>query len=62
VIFSKTSEEQLRYININFNKLNTAGFTINALKCKLCQIKINFLGHTIGPEAISQIHRVSQQY
>ena len=33
VIFCKTSEEHLRHINLIFNKLTTAGFTINALKC-----------------------------
>ena len=53
VIFCKTSEEHLRYSHLIFNKLTTARFTINALKCKLCQLKINFLGHVIGPEAIS---------
>jgi hypothetical protein len=53
VIFSKTSEEHLRHINLILNKLTTAGFTINALKCKFCRPQMNFLGHVIGPEAIS---------
>ena len=53
VIFSKTFDEHLRHINLIFNKLTTAGFTINALKCKFCQPQMNFLGHIIGPEAIS---------
>jgi hypothetical protein len=53
VIFCKTFEEHLRHINLIFNKLTTAGFTINALKCKFCQPQMNFLGHVIGPEAIS---------
>jgi len=52
-IFSKTSEEHLRNINLIFKKLTSAGFTINALKCKFCQPQMNFLGHVIGPEAIS---------
>ena len=34
VIFSKTFEEHLRHLNLIFKKLTTAGFTINALKCK----------------------------
>jgi hypothetical protein len=53
VISSKTTEEHLRHINLIFKKLTTAGFTINALKCKFCQPQMNFLGHVIGPEAIS---------
>ena len=53
VIFSKTFEEHLRHINLIFNKLTPAVFTINALKCKFCQPQMNFLGHAIGPEAIS---------
>jgi len=35
--FAKTFEEHLRHINLTFKKLTTAGFTINALKCKFCQ-------------------------
>jgi len=53
VIFSKTFEEHLRHINLIFKKVTTAGFTINALKCKFCQPQMNFLGHVIGPEIIS---------
>jgi len=53
VIFCKTLEEHLRHIDLIFNKLTTAGFTINALKCKFCQPQMNFLGRVIGPEAIS---------
>ena len=53
VIFSKTSEEHLRHTNLIFKKLTTAGFTINALKCIFCQPQTNFLGHVIGPEALS---------
>jgi hypothetical protein len=53
VIFSKTFEEHLRHINLIFNKLTTAGFTINTLKCKFCQPQMNFLRHAIGPEATS---------
>jgi hypothetical protein len=33
--------------------LITAGFTINALKCKFCQPQMIFLGHVLEPEAIS---------
>jgi len=53
VIFSKTFEEHLKHIDLIFNKLTTAGFTTNALKCKFCQPQMNFLGNVIGPEAIS---------
>jgi hypothetical protein len=53
VIFSKTFEEHLQHINTIFSKLTTAGFTINALKCRFCQPQMTFLGHVIGPEAIS---------
>ena len=53
MIFSKTFEERLRHINLIFNKLTATGFKINALKCKFCQPKMNFLGHVIEPEAIS---------
>jgi hypothetical protein len=52
VIFSTTFEEHLRHINLIFNKLTTAGFTINALKRKFCQPQMNFLGQVLGPEAI----------
>jgi hypothetical protein len=53
VIFSKIFEEHSRHINLIFKKLTTAGFTINALKCKFCQHQMNFLGHVIGSEATS---------
>jgi len=53
VIFSKTFEEHLRHIILISNMLITAGFTINALKCKFCQPQMNFLGHVTGPEAIT---------
>ena len=52
VIFSKTFEEHLRHSNVILNKVTTAGFAINALKCKFCQPQMNFFGHVIGPEAI----------
>ena len=53
MIFSKILEENLRHINLIFNKLTTAGFTINALKCKFCKPQMNFRGHIIGPDVIS---------
>jgi hypothetical protein len=53
VIFSKTFEEHLRHIGLIVKKLTTAGFTINALKCRFCQPQMNFLGQVIGAEAIS---------
>jgi hypothetical protein len=53
VTFSEATEERLRHINLVFKKLTTAAFTINASKCKFCQLQMNFLGHVIGPEAIS---------
>jgi hypothetical protein len=53
VIFSKTFEEHLRHIDLIFNKLTATGFTINTLKCKFCQPQKIFLGHVIGPEAVS---------
>jgi hypothetical protein len=53
VIFSKTFEEHLRHINLILSKLTTAGFTINALKCKFCQPQMKFVGHVIGKQAIS---------
>jgi hypothetical protein len=53
VISRKTSEEHLRHINLIFNKLTTAGFTINALKCKFYQPQMNIFGHVMGPEALS---------
>jgi hypothetical protein len=33
VIFSKIFEEHLGHMNLIFNKLTTAGFTVNTLKC-----------------------------
>jgi hypothetical protein len=53
VIFSMTLEKHLRCINLILNRLTTAGFTINALKCKICQPQMNFLGNVIGQEATS---------
>ena len=53
VVISKIFEEHLRHIDLIFNKLTTAGLTINSLKCKFCQPQMNFLDHVIGPEAIS---------
>jgi hypothetical protein len=60
VIFSKIFEEHLGHTNLIFNNLTTAGFTVNTLKCKFCQPQINFLGHIVGPEAISaDLQRIS---
>ena len=60
VIFSKIFEENLGHTNLIFNNLTTAGFTVNTLKCKFCQPQINFLGHVVGPEAISaDLQRIS---
>jgi len=60
MIFSKIFEEHLGHTNLTFNKLTTAGFIINALKCKFCQPQMNFLEHVVGPEAISaDIQRIS---
>jgi hypothetical protein len=53
MIFSKTFEEHLRNIKFIFKKVTTAGFTINALKCKSCKPQMNFLGRVVGPEAVS---------
>jgi hypothetical protein len=50
VIFSKTFEEHLGHMNLIFNNLITAGFTINVLKFKFYQPQMNFVGHVIGPE------------
>jgi hypothetical protein len=50
VIFSKTFEEHLGHMNLIFNNLTTAGFTINALKFNFYQPQMNFVGHVIGPE------------
>jgi hypothetical protein len=55
-------EEHLGHTNFIFNNLTTAGFTVNTLKCKFCQLQINFLGHVVGPEAISaDLQRISMK-
>jgi hypothetical protein len=53
VIFSHVLEEHLRQINLIFKRLSAAGFTINALKCKICQPQMNFLVHVVEPGTIS---------
>ena len=60
VIFSKIYEGHLGHMDLIFNKRTTAEFTINALKCKFCQPQVKFLGHVVGPEAISaDLQRIS---
>jgi hypothetical protein len=45
LVFSRTFRDHLRHLDIVLNKLARAGFTLNAAKCRFCQIR--FLGHRI---------------
>jgi putative transposase len=45
LVFSRTFRDHLRHLDIVLSKLARAGFTLNAAKCRFCQIR--FLGHRI---------------
>jgi hypothetical protein len=53
LVFSPTFEDHLRHIDIVISKLTSAGFTINAAKCRFCQTEVKFLGHKIDQTGVS---------
>ena len=53
IIHSSSFEDHLQHLDIILKKLTVAGFTVNAQKCKLCQQRMTFLGHILGPGGIS---------
>jgi hypothetical protein len=52
LIHSPTSAEHLHHIDFVPDKITSAGFTVNAAKCQICQPEIKFLGHTISDKGV----------
>jgi hypothetical protein len=52
VVHSVSFEDHLRHLDTVLEKLATAWFTINAVKCSFCKPQIKFLGHVISSEAL----------
>lgn len=53
LVHSANFKEHLEHLDIVFNRLQEAGFTINPEKMKLCRSRIKFLGHVISAEGMS---------
>ena len=51
-IFSSSYEEHMQVIKEVVQRLQTAGFKINPLKCEWCVKETDFLGHWMTPEGI----------
>jgi hypothetical protein len=43
----------VKHLRTVFEKLTSAGFTINASKCNFCRPQITFLGHVIGSGGVT---------
>jgi hypothetical protein len=53
VVYSKTYEERVKYLDAVFGRLTTAGFTTNIDKCYFCKQDIKFLGHIISDRQVN---------
>jgi len=52
LIHSSTFTEHLHHIDLVFDKLTSAGFTVNTTKCQFCKPEIKFLGHIISDKGV----------
>jgi hypothetical protein len=53
VVYSRTFEEHMKHLDYVLRKLTTAGFTLNAGKCRFCLKELKFLGHRISNMGVS---------
>jgi hypothetical protein len=53
LVHSKTFDEHIHHLDIVFDKLTTAGFTLNVSKCKFGVAKVRFLGHEISEAGVT---------
>jgi hypothetical protein len=53
LIYSNTFDEHMMHLDAVLSKLTTAGFTINAAKCRFCREEVKFLGHRIDQNGVS---------
>ena len=53
IVFSRTPEEHLHWLQAVFNKLEAADLKLKPSKCDLFRQQINYLGHVISKEGIS---------
>jgi hypothetical protein len=51
-IHPSTFTEQLHHTYLVLDKFTSAGFTVNAAKCKFCKHEIKFLGHIISDKVV----------
>ena len=52
IVMADTFERQLERLNLMMNSLQSAGLKLNPEKCRLFQLKTNFLGHVISGRGI----------
>jgi hypothetical protein len=52
-VHSRNFEDHVKHLGTVFEKLTSAGFTINASKCNFCRPQITFLGHVIGSGGVT---------
>lgn len=55
LVASGSSEEHLKHLKIIFERLQTAGITINASKCVFGEPQVRFLGYLVTPEGIKPL-------
>lgn len=53
LVYSSSFKEHLAHLSQVFEKLHTAGMTINLTKSQVVQEQVTFLGHIISPKGIS---------
>ena len=52
IIFSKTEEEHLQHLKINFEGLHEAGLKLKRSKCSFMKMHIKYLGRLISEKGI----------
>jgi hypothetical protein len=53
IIFRRNFEEELKNLEMVFDRLSKAGLKLKAKKCNLFQRKVVFLGHVVSKEGIA---------
>jgi hypothetical protein len=53
IIFSRTLPEHLSRLEEVFKRLINAGLKLKPSKCRLLQVKVEFLGHVVSAEGIA---------
>ena len=55
LIFSKSWEEHLQYLNTVFNRFKTAGLKIKLSKCQFFKTQLHHVGHKISADRLEPL-------